>query len=174
MLKICLEELKKPESTKVDRIMNDFNEYGQAIIAQFTMQDKDSIEKIIEECKTTFGRHLPAIHEINKLLEAIVEHRNPHVKDDNNVDIVNLQTAIYTAENTIPILSDMINNAIRIKRMTFDILNISKTISQIFYQTIWHTLEKENRMPLFIMFNEDGLIAPEDRWQDLPSLIENK
>lgn len=174
ILKHALQELQKPEFSKLDRIMNEFNEYGQAIISQFTLQDSHAIETIITECQTAFNKHAPTLAEIGKLLDAVAEHRNPHVTDKNVEHVVNLQTAIYTAENAITLLSDMINNAIRIKRMTFDIMNISKTISQIFYQTTLHLLEQEKRMPVFIMFNEEGIIAPEDRWQDLPKITENK
>lgn len=176
VLKHCIDELKKPEFTKLDRIMAEFNEYAQAIIAQFTLQDSQSIETIISECQTAFTKHAPTLTEVNKLFEAVTEHRNPHVTDKNkNIEhVVNLQTAIYASENAITILSDMINNAIRVKRMAFDVMNISRTISQIFYQTLLHHLEQENRTPIFIIFNENGIIAPEDRWQDLPNITENK
>lgn len=173
ILKHCIDELKKPEFAKLNALMEEFNHYGEAIASQFTKQDAQSISQILEECKTTFAQHLPIIEQSNETLQAILENRNPYLKDASNPDLANLHTAIYVSENAITTLSDMINKAIRIKRMMFDVMNITKIISYTFYQNTLHILEQAKRTPIFIMFNEKGVIAPDERWEDLPNILEN-
>lgn len=174
ILRYCIQEFKKPAFSKLDRIINEFNAYGQAIVSQFTKQDVQSITQIIEECRTTFSQHLPHIQQCNTILGDILDHKNPYVKDDTSPDLANLNAAIYTSENSIKILSDMISQAIRIKRMMFDIMNITKIINHTFYQNSLVVLEHAKLTPVLIMFDENGIIAPEDRWQDLPDLVQNK
>lgn len=171
IVKYCIKELKKSEFAQLDEIMNDFSEYGRAIIAQFTKQDIQSIEANLRECYTTCNNHIPVLQQNNDVLSTIIEHKGLSV-DTKNPELETLQQAIQTAENATSILADMMNKEIRIKRMLFDIMNINKLISQMFYQNMLAITEKEKGGPLLIMFNEDGIIAPEDRWQDLPHLIE--
>ncbi len=173
ILKHCIEELKKPQFDKLNTLMDEFNQYGEAVASQFTQQDAKFIAQILEECKATFAQHLPIIEQSNETLQAILENRNPYLKDTSHPDLANLHTAIYVSENAIMTLSDMINKAIRIKRMMFDVMNISKIISYTFYQNTLQILEQVKRTPVFIMFNDKGIIAPEERWEDLPNILEN-
>ena len=170
IIKHCLAELKKSEYKNLNSLLDGFNEYGSAIAAQFTRQDKASISEIIKECKTSFSQHISVLKQSTDTLQELLEDKNQYLKDNSDPDLANLHAALNVSDNTIMALSDMINKAIRIKRMSFDLMNISKMISYTFYQNILQLLAKEKRLPIFIMFNENGVITPEERWQDLPNL----
>ena len=63
----------------------------------------------------------------------------------------------------------MVMNTNRVKQMSLDVFNISNFVTQVFYQAMYEKLQKDNRLPVLIMFNEHGLIPYEERWQDLPT-----
>lgn len=166
--------LKQSEYRQLQSLIASFEAYSTAIVIQFVSQDTSSIKKVVEECNACFNRHLPTLSQNNDIFNALLENRNPHVKEKDNPDIINFNTAVIEAETAIMALSDMITKTIRVKRMAFDVMNINKLITQNFYQHLLLFLGKTKSDPLFIMFNENGIISPEERWQELPNLVKPK
>ena len=164
----CKQALEQSTHHELKQTIAGYQQYMQTILAQFAKQDSPSIEKIIDDCKTSYGKNLEALNSYNDILQAIIDHKNPYLKEDQAVESVNLTVALSVAESALINLQDMIMNT-NPEQMSLDVLNISKFVSQVFYQAIYEHLKKENRLPILIMFNEHGLIPTEERWQDLPA-----
>lgn len=164
----CKQTLEKSTNTELQQVIAGYQKYMQAILAQFAKQDSPTIETIIQDCKNSYSKNLEALNSYNDIFQAILEHRNPYLTKDQEPESVNLNVALSLAESALINLQDMIMNTNRVKQMSLDVLNISKFVTQVFYSAIYEKLQNDNKLPVLVMFNEQGLIPLEERWQDLP------
>lgn len=167
----CEKELHQPTHSELAAIMEGYRNYEHAILAQFAKQDSPTISKVIQDCQTSYSKNLEALLSYNTTLKAIVDRKNPYAKDENEIESSNFNVALSVTESSLINLRDMVNNTIRVRLMALDMYNISKLMTEVFYQTMYEQLEKEDQLPAFIMFNEHGPIASEERWQDLPTPV---
>lgn len=170
----CMSEIEKSDYVMLKKIIVSYQQYSRAIIEQFIKQDRSSIENIISNCQKSLNGNLEKINQCNSLLQAILDHKNPYVKEDSNVDVIDMDVALAAADTALACMNEMTAMCSSVKSMSVDLLNINLIMNQIFYGTLYETLKKDKELPIALMFDENGLIAKENQDEVLPAVENNK
>lgn len=143
--------------TLKELILNNRN-YTQAIVAQFIKQDKAAIDKLITQEHQSLITHLEKLNSYKDTMEAILDSKNPYLKEGMDPDVANLEVALSLADATLGCINEITTPSILVKAMSLDMLSIVLMISRSFYNALYLSLTQSQKEKLTIMFDQNGLI----------------
>lgn len=168
----CLNEIEKSDFTTLKKVVISFQQYSRAVIAQFIKQDKPTIENVIQNCKKSLEMHLKKMGECESALQAIIDGKNPYIKEGMNVDTADMDVAISAADTCLGCMNEMTLACATMRSMSVDMLRISLLTDKLFYQMLYDGIKKDGKID--ILFDENGLIDEDDRDETLPSFDNKK
>ena len=172
-LKACLDEIEKSNFKTLKEIVVNLQQYKQAIIGQFIKQDQESIMKLVKNGSTALDAYLDKLNSCKETLSGILKNKNPYLKEGTEPSTGNLDLALAAADTTLGLLNEIALNAVALKSMSADILNINSLISCTFCNVLNESVSKNKMGPIQIMFDENGLIKKENRDENIV-MIDNK
>lgn len=164
----CMQEIEKSSYTTLKTIVSNLQTYGKEVITQFIKQDQPSIQKLIQNSITALDTTLQNLQFCNGVLKSILDHKNPYLKEGDPEEVVNLDVTLGAADKILASLMETSLAFTDIKQMSVDMLNISQFIFHNFYAALCTKIT--GSIP--IMFDENGLIAPESIDEYLSPLLE--
>lgn len=167
----CLTHIENSDHADLKDIIISFQDYGKAVLTQYIKQDKASIEKTIQNHCNIFESRMQKITECNTALQAILDKKNPYIKEGVDRDLADTDVAIVAADTSLAHLNDLTLHAIAIKSLTIDLVNINTFIFKTFYHVLYEDLVSNNQASsIHLMFDQNGLIAEDQQDEALPNI----
>jgi hypothetical protein len=172
LLQACGKEIDQTGFNTLKQLIGGLMNYRRNIITSFLKRDKESVENVIRISQESFTTHLPKLNFCNNTLLAIINNENPYFKEGDNKEMTDMDITITCADTALQSMQELENATNNMRHMTVDLLNINASLFSTFYQTLYTALAQSNKVP-HIMFDANGLLAPENRRDWLPSLEMN-
>jgi superfamily II helicase len=169
--KHCISTIEDSDYTALKKVIVSYQQYGRAVVAQFIKQDKPNIEKILEQAKKTIDGHLKIMNECAGTVKLLLNNENPYLKEGIDKDVTDMDVAMAVTDSALGSINECTLACAIAKNMSGDLLAICALYNKLFYNTLHQALkDNETMFPVYLMFDEDGLIEEDDRNEELPLL----
>lgn len=169
-LQACLQAIEKSCHENLKKVIVSLQTYGHAMITQFVEQDSQQINTHIKNLHDNLEGNVQKLTYYKEALQAILDHKNPYVKQGDNESMLNLDLSLSISDSTFACFHEICASAASVKKMSIDMLNISGLMFQLFYQAFYQQLSG----PTPIIFDQNGPLAQSDYTEYLPSLENEK
>jgi hypothetical protein len=164
----CLNSIEQSDYVTLKKIIINYQNYCRAIIAQFIKQDKEQIKKVLEQTKRTIDSYVKIMSECSDTLNLIINNENPYIKEGIDKDVTDVDVSMAVTDSTLSCLNETMLICASTKNMNADLISISATCHKAFFNILYQALKDNDTMyPIYLMFDEDGLIEEDERNEEL-------